>query len=179
MMKEIWKPIKNYEGLYEISNYGKIKNLNYNNTGISIIIKNHINGRGYLVTTLVKNNQKKVVAIHRIVAETFLFNPNNLPCVNHKNGIKTDNRVENLEFCTHKENIIHAWSSGLCKNHQGKNHYKSRKVNQYDLQGNFIKEWECISLAAKELKIHSSNITRNCQKKIKTAYGSIWEYKKD
>ena len=108
---EIWTDIvlDEYRNKYQISNYGRVK-LKSN----GIIKKQHINGNGYFVVSLSNGSGKKKVLVHRLVAIHFIKNPNNYPIINHKNGIKTDNYVENLEWCTNKMNVEHAWKNGLC-----------------------------------------------------------------
>lgn len=99
-MEEEWRDIKGYEGLYQVSNLGRVKSLNYKRTRKEWILKpNTING-GYLQIRL----NEKCYLVHRLVAEAFIPNPNNYPCINHKSEIKTQNNVENLEWCTHKYN---------------------------------------------------------------------------
>ena len=116
---EIWKPIKDFEGLYEVSNLGRVKSLSrlkHPNCGRYYlkekILKIWKNPNGYYATCLSKNgNHTKT--IHRLVAETFIPNQNNYPCVNHKDEDKSNNCVDNLEWCTRSENMKHAYGHGL------------------------------------------------------------------
>lgn len=111
---EIWKDIKGYENQYQISNLGNIRALSRKGQRKGIErMKTRISNWGYPIISIWKNNKQKTFAVHRLVAETFIANPNNKAEVNHKNGIKTDNRVENLEWVTREENIQHAYNTGL------------------------------------------------------------------
>ena len=111
MSKEIWKPIKGYEGGYEISNLGRIKSLK----GGHKILKQFKQNSGYDLIDISKKGEGFTITVHRLVAKHFIQNPDNKPCVNHINGDKCDNSVDNLEWCTHKENYDHAVSSNLVK----------------------------------------------------------------
>lgn len=113
-MKEIWRDIKDYEGLYQISNFGRVKSLPRNGTiSTERILKPLLTGRGYYKVTLSKHNKAKYPSIHRLVAEAFILNPDNLPQINHKDGNKTNNKVGNLEWCTSLENVKHSIYTGL------------------------------------------------------------------
>jgi len=112
---EIFKDIPNYEGLYQISNLGRVKNIGSEKSKIATLCKNgdlflkpKIEKNGYVRTFLTKGETRKGYSIHRLVAITFIPNPNNKKTVNHINGIKIDNRLENLEWTTQKENVCHA-----------------------------------------------------------------------
>ena len=123
-MKEIWKEIKGYEGLYQVSNLGNIKHLKFKKknvlTGGFSLIKERIlkpvkHYNGYVYVDLHKNGSHKITAIHRIVALNFIDNINNKPQVNHFDGNKENNNVINLEWCTMSENMIHALNNGLSR----------------------------------------------------------------
>jgi hypothetical protein len=116
-MIKIWKQIPEFS-LYEISNYGEIKTFNWKNTGQERIMKPALDGCGYLRTVLKRDSDGKLctVKVHRLVAQTFLENPENKPVVNHINGIRNDNRLFNLEWCTIRENSLHSFKIGISSN---------------------------------------------------------------
>lgn len=186
-IKEIWKDIPEYEGLYQASSLGNIrsidriiydKNLKRSRNFKGKILKQNIRNDGYLFVNLSKNGINKVVKIHRIIAKTFIKNNNNYKCINHINGNKQDNNINNLEWCTYSHNIKEAYRLGLKKSISikgGKNKC-SKIVNQYDLDNNFIKKWYCIKDASKKLKIKDSNISLCCKGKRNKAGGYIWKY---
>lgn len=113
-MNEIWKDIPNYEGLYQASNLGRIKSLKRKGAKEKIL-KGFYDEFGYLRVALCKNNEIKKYKVHRLIAITFISNPNNYKQVNHDNGIKDDNRVENLEWCTPSYNTKHSYINNLNK----------------------------------------------------------------
>jgi len=162
---EIWKDIKDYEGLYQVSNLGNVKSLRTNN------LLKPSNGE-YKQVTLCNKGKRKTIAIHRLVAETFIDNPFNKKQVNHKDENKHNNCVNNLEFCTHKENM----------NYGTKQERESRiktkyNVLQYDLEGNFIKKWFNLREITLNTNYKKENIMYCCEGKYKQAYGYIWRYK--
>ena len=112
-MKEQWKAIEESNGMYEVSNTGKVRSLNYNKTGLVRELKQKINRYGYCVVTLHIEGKQKYPTVHRLVANAFIPNPDNKPQINHKSGVKTDNSVENLEWSTTSENVKHAFDNGL------------------------------------------------------------------
>ena len=114
---EIWKQIEGYTGLYEVSNFGRIKSLSHiNNLGKlrpECILGNRLTDRGYHSAVLYKNGVRKTFKTHRIVATAFIPNPDNKPFINHIDGVKSNNCFSNLEWVTHSENIKHAYKLGL------------------------------------------------------------------
>jgi len=122
-MQEQWMPVKNYEGLYEVSSLGRVKALPCNKQGkspLGKIMKDFSNGKNYRYLALAKDNKRKNHYVHRLVAEAFLINEEGKPHINHKNGIKDDNRLENLEWATLSENMTHAVQMGLLSNPNAK-----------------------------------------------------------
>jgi hypothetical protein len=140
MNEEIWKPLKGFEDRYSISTEGRIKS--FKKIRNDYIILKPQDRKGYYRIYL----NGKFHSINRLVAENFIPNPEEKPYVNHKNGIKTDNRVENLEWCTRRENTQHAYDTGLMK--QGKEHCQSKPLMVMDKEGKTIsilygqKQWK-------------------------------------
>lgn len=129
---ENWKPIPEYEGVYEISNLGRVKSLPRNGTvkHEKIVAQKHTH-LGRLEVGLNKRDKKKMFLVHRLVAKVFIENPENKPCVNHIDGNPLNNKVENLEWCTHSENMKHAFRTGL-HSLRGDKH-NNRKLNSSDV----------------------------------------------
>ena len=163
-MKEIWKPIKNYEGLYEVSNLGNVKSIK-NNT----LIKPALN-KGYLRLVLYKNGKKKNKTIHQLVAQAFIDNPNDYICVNHINEVKTDNRVENLEWCDNNYNDNYGTRNKRIAKRL------SKKIVQLDINNNYINTWDSASDVGRIIGINPSNIRSCCRNIRKNAGGYIWKY---
>ena len=130
-MIEKWKPIKGYEDLYEVSNLGNIKNSK------GKILKSALCKNGYRSVSLWKKNKGKTYFIHRLVAEAFVLNYENKTDINHKDGNKENNKADNLEWCTRKQNIHHSWKNGLSKKVMGEKHHR-HKLTQDDV--NYIRQ---------------------------------------
>lgn len=115
-MKEIWKDIQGYEGLYMISNYGNVKSLGNNKSRKEKILNPRTNTKGYKQIALCKNNKRKYYSIHKLVALHFIPNPNNLSEINHKDENKNNNSIENLEYCDHKYNMNYGTRTERARN---------------------------------------------------------------
>ena len=173
-MEEEWRDVVGYEGLYQVSNFGRVKSLPRNGTVNMVrILRPNIKKTGYINYALQKNNALKTFLAHRLVAQAFMPNPDNLPQVNHIDGDKTNNRVDNLEWCTQLENIRHR--SEVLDVHGGS---PRKKVYCAELNRNF----NSISEAAKFCGICSSGIRDVCNgigskgEKRVTAGGYHWEW---
>ena len=178
-MQEIWKDIKGYERLYQVSNLGKIKSLNYNHTKEEKIRKLDKSNKGYLSILLCNNNGKKKYNVHRLVAEAFIPNPDNLPQVNHIDGNKENNQVNNLEWCTNGYNEAHAYKLGLKSKNYGSKNGMAKAVLQFDLDNNFIDEYKTIEEAHQKTKIAVDTIIRSCKNRTKKHNKYIFKYKEE
>lgn len=179
--EEKWKDIIGYEGLYQVSNLGRVKSLNYRNTGEEKIRKLVIDKYGYFVIPLRVNGKSKQHFVHRLVALTFIPNPDNLPQIDHINTDRTDNRVENLRWCTAKENSNNPLTIDKKRKNPrygvtGVNNVSSTVVMQFSNDGKFIKKWNCITDVQRELGINRGNVIKCCKGKRKSAGGYIWRY---
>ena len=169
-MQEIWKDIKEYEGLYQVSNLGRVRSLPRtarNNNGYRKVVERFLKLNlvyGYFTARLNKNNKGRLFKVHRLVAEAFIPNPENKPCIDHINGCRTDNRVENLRWVTYKEN-----SNNIITKLRFR-----RLSNVLCTETGII--YTSATDAEKETGIHRSSISAVCQGKVKTAGGYHWEY---
>lgn len=188
--------IKNYDGRYKIGDKGTVigvsrsKDNRYNNK--QWILKQYEDKNGYMYVTLQKDKKRKTIKVHRLVAEHFIENENNYPCVNHIDSNRKNNDVSNLEWVTHKQNMEHA-----VKNHRFDNMAKlnskrmkgnklngyiyaneitKKKIIQCDLDDNFIKEYESISEASRQTGINIMSISCCANKKRKSGGGYLWHF---
>ena len=207
MMKstiEIWRDIKDYEGLYKVSNLGRVRSVDHyvkHSYGGLRLVKGKLlsinNINGYSVVSLSKNGKTKTYKLHRLVAQTFISNPNNKPHIDHINTIRTDNRVENLRWVTVTENHNNPLSlehlSNAIKGHVvseetkekirqkhlgkrcGSENPNSKKIKQLTLNNELIRVWDCLKDACNELNICSSCISSCLSGRYKSAGGYHWE----
>jgi len=156
---EVWKDVLDYEGKYMISNLGRVKSLKLRTIHREIIMTNGIGTNGYSEIKLWGlDGKRKGHSIHRLIAKSFILNPLDLPCVNHINGIKTDNRVENLEWCTHKENTNHGFKNGLIskrKSAMTKHDNLGKKIINKDTGEIYKSLHECIE----KLNLHKTYVS--------------------
>ena len=150
-MTEEWRDIDGYEGLYQVSNLGRVKSLNYNHTGTEKIMKPYKNTWGYLKVSLSKERKNKLISIHRLVAKAFISNPDNLPQVNHINEVKTDNRAVNLEWCNARYNSNYGTRNirALDTKSQRGVSCGEKKIKQISLTGEVIYIWNSASEAGR------------------------------
>lgn len=183
-MTEIWKDIEGYEGLYQVSNLGRIKSLErYRKTrsgGVTKIpekeIVPHETNKGYLRAGLYKEGERTGFSVHRLVAKAFIPNIENKDTVNHINGNKHDNRVDNLEWNTYNENNKHALSSGLRGNPPSqKNNERSIPVAQYSKGMELIRIFPSM-MEAERNGFSCCGISLCCKGVYKTHKGYIWKY---
>lgn len=187
----MWKIINSFED-YEISDMGEIKSLK---NGMEKILKPQLAKRGYYIINLCKNGGVYHKTIHRLVAQAFIPNPDNKPCIDHINGCRIDNRVCNLRWCTHKENLNYEIAKkNISKAHKGKvltdEHKKKisesnkgkpkphfeKRIDQYTIDGTYIKTWKSTMDIERSLGFIHNNISSVCKGKYKQAYGFKWKY---
>lgn len=176
-MKEVWKDIKGYEGMYQISNCGRIKSLEriiQRRTNAITVHEKFLqlgDNKGYKTVALANHGKIRYYQVHRLVAQAFIPNPDNLPCVNHKNEIPSDNRVNNLEWCTKSYN--NAYNQARVKAAM----HRRIPIYQYDKNGLLLKEWSHAREAAEALGLNKHAIYECCVGRTKSSGGFIWKRK--
>lgn len=204
-MKEVWKDIEGYKGKYKISNFGHILMLGAYSDGRKYkegLKKTSVDKGGYEYVNLTNWEGKlKTFKIHRLVAETFIPNPENKPCIDHVDCNRTNNKVDNLRWVTYKENannpitrinlskaLIKVCESEenrqkkrvaakIQKNIEARRNKIIKPIIQFDKNGIFISEFSSVTEAAQSVNGNVTSITRNCKGKRPSAYGYIWRYK--
>ena len=174
MKNEEWRDVVGYEGLYQVSDQGRVKSLARKDclgrTVKERILKPGVVSSGYLMISLCTGGKQKMFSVHRLVCQAFHENPDNKPQVNHINEIKTDNRACNLEWCTCTQNINH----GSRNERAGK--AKSKPVGQYTRDGDLVKVWPSTNEAERQAGFNHGNISEVANGNRKTAHGFIWRY---
>lgn len=172
---EIWRPVKGYEGLYEASNTGKVASLNYNGTGARRELKPIETHHGYLNVRLYKEGKWKGIRLHRIIAETFIPNADNLPEINHIDENPANNAVSNLEWCTHAYNCNYGRHNERVSNSMTNG--KLSKAVTATLPDGSIERYPSQREAARILKCSQGRISDACRGVIETYhYGRRWAY---
>lgn len=167
-IKEKWCPIKGYEGLYQVSDKGRVKSLKF---GKERILKSARDTGGYLLVALCKNGEQKTYKVHRLVAQAFIPNPNNLPEINHKDEDKTNNSAQNLEWCDSKYN------NNYGTHNQRSAEKRSKPILQFTKDGEFVKEWKSIRDVERNLGYAKQHISSCCNGKRKSSNGFVWKFK--
>lgn len=176
-MQEIWKDVTGYEGIYQVSNYSRVKKIGYiKTTKVEHIKKQTVGKTGYYVISIWKKNKSRVVKVHRLIAEAFIENPLNKPFINHIDCNKLNNDISNLEWCTHKENMMHAKNNNLMYSPKG----TGNNILMLDKKTNeVLKVFNSISDAVEYLNVkESASIYNAIHKRCKRigAYGYAWKY---
>lgn len=181
-MEEQWMPVKGYEGLFEVSNHARIrslKNTRHNDRKEPKIKNQFIGSWGYYVVTLCKDGKSTPCLVHRLIAEAFIPNPDNLQFINHKDEDKTNNNIDNLEWCSQEYNNKYGTARERGVQTKRNNHTDgSKMLYQCDRLGNLIKAYDSIKSASIATGIHVSTLSNcaNGKPHYKTAHGYIWRF---
>jgi len=188
-MEEVWKDIGGFEGLYQISNLGNVKSLNYCGRGYAKNLVPKLNCKGYLWVILYRGASHKCVLVHRLVGTAFIDNPNSYPFINHKDENPLNNKVDNLEWCTGSYNVQYSlalhperYARFGHSNHNRRNRKKgipykhNQEIIQYSKSGEEIQRFPNIATACIEEKWRMSSLLDCCKGIRKTAYGYIWRF---
>ena len=178
MKEENWIDIEGYEGVYQVSNLGRVKSLNYHRSGKEKIMTPNLTKKGYLRIRLMSNGKTERYLVHRLVAQAFIPNHQNKPQVNHIDGNPSNNCVDNLEWCTNKENCNNPITIDNYKNRKGYRVYNSKPVIQFSENDIFIDIFDCANTAHRMTGIHHGVIRGCCNHRYgrKTAGSFKWEY---
>ena len=171
---EHWKEIDGFEGIYEVSDLGRVKSLKY---GKEKILKPQKDGSGYLQVCLCKDGQCKSITVHRLIAEAFIPNPNNLDTINHKDEVKTNNTVSNLEWMSREDNINYGTRNKRVAEANTNNPKISKQVQMFDKKtGELLATFPSLMEAVRVTGINQGNVSSCCNGKLKSAGGYVWKY---
>lgn len=184
-MNEVWKDIEGYEGIYQVSNMGRVRSLDRTyllkngrpQSAKGRIMSQHETKDGYKTIKLRTSNSRKAFRVHRLVAMAFIENPDDLPIINHKDEDKANNCVDNLEWCNHQYNACYGSTpQRLSVTH--KNHPNlSKPIEQYTMDGHFTKSYPSAAEAERQTGIYAVNIAMCCRGIYSQSGGYIWRYK--
>lgn len=171
-MKEVWKDISEFEGLYQVSNLGRVRNRD------GLVKQTKTNNRGYIQICLHKQGKSYYKLMHRVVAEAFIPNPNELPQINHKDEDKNNNTIQNLEWCTNMYN--RHFGTSIQRMAQHHNYSEVAKASSKPVlqlkDGMVIKQYESVMAASREVGISDSAIRQVCYGRNKNSAGFQWQY---
>lgn len=181
-MEEVWKDIPGYEGLYQVSSFGNVKSLGrYGKNRYKPIwrpgkvLSAGKDNKGYLTVVLSKNSKRHTYKVHRLVALTFIPKEDGKPQINHIDGNKSNNNINNLEWCSQSENMLHAWETGLQKRMHKKNDLRSISIVQYNSDMQLVNTYPSMMEAERKTGISSASISRSVRQGYK-AGGFVWKY---
>lgn len=181
--KEQWKPIPQYEGLYEVSDKGNVRSVAQYTCHHTVVprpkprmVRAGLTHDGYARVTLSKYGEQRHATVHRLVALAFIPNPDNLPQVNHKDENPQNNSVDNLEWCTGKQNCNYGQHCQRIKDRLNRKHHLAKPVAQLDRDGDVIQIYKSVSEAARQMGVRSENISRCCNGKNSLSCGYGWKY---
>ena len=170
---EVWRDVVGYEGLYEVSNRGNVRSLNWRGTGITKTIQQKKHNRGYWQVILSVDGVQKTFLVHRLVANAFLDNPNHLPLINHKDENRKNNNAENLEWCSRSYNVRYSNHGGI-KKRIGRNTHL--QVEQVAMDGSIVATWKNSRYVFLTTGMSDWSISECCRGNRKSAYGYRWQY---